>query len=76
MTWLDCKTYTQPHHTSMSDRYFFYRSNPQVRLQVTVLQIMYSINKQDQKCLLLALIPNQNVVFDRRGKLFGLNANQ
>ena len=60
----------------MSDRYFFYRSNPQVSLQVTVLQIMYSINKQDQKCLLLALIPNQNVVFDRRGKLFGLNANQ
>ena len=60
----------------MSSRYFFYRSNPQVRLQVTVLQIMYSINKQDQKCLLLALIPNQNVVFDRGGKLFGLNANQ
>lgn len=59
----------------MSDRYFFDRSNPQVRLQVTVLQIMYSINKQDQN-LLLALIPNQNVVFDRRGKLFGLSANQ
>lgn len=63
----------------MSDRYFF--TGPihtaQVRLQVTVLhEIMYSINKQDQKCLLLALIPNQNVVFDRGGKLFGLNANQ